>query len=76
MRWELKGPHTVICLYAGGDLTTANIVKKGDILAKDGLEVAFTNSLSSRLGSVEPSTHVNIDIDKHTHTCNRRRGGG
>ena len=76
VRRELKGPRTGICLYAGGDLTRAHIVKEGNILAKDGLEVALANSLSGQLGSVDPSTHVNVSTDKHAHTCNRRRSGG
>jgi len=76
VRRELKGSPTGICLYASGDLTRANVVKKGDILAKDGLEVAFANSLSGRLGSVDPGTHKNVSTEKHAHTCNWRRDVG
>jgi len=69
---ESKGPHTGVCVYAGRDLARANPVKKGDILAKDGLEVAFANSLCGHLGSVGPDKHVDVCADKHTHTCNLR----
>lgn len=64
---QLTELRTSICLYAGGDLTWANLVKKGDVLAKDGLEV-LTNSPSGHLGSVDPSTHVNVSADNHFHT--------
>ena len=70
---ESKGPHTGICLYAGGNLTRANLVIEGDILAKYGLEVALANSLCGHLGSVGPSMHVDVCADEHTHTCNLRR---
>ena len=68
--WNFEGSHTGICLYAGGYLTRANLVIKGDILAKDGLEVVLTNSLCGRLGSVGPSIHVDVCADKHAHACN------
>lgn len=66
----MKEPHTGICLYARCDLTRANLVKKGNVLTKDSLEITFANSLSGHLGSVDPCTHVNVCADKHTHTWN------
>ena len=71
---ESKEPHTGICLYASDDLTRANLIKKGNILAKDGLEVALANTLSGHLGGVDPSTHVNVRTDKHTNACKWGRG--
>jgi hypothetical protein len=67
---ELKEPRTRICLDAGGDLTRADVIKKGDILAKDGLEVALANTLRCRLGGVDPSIHVNERADKHADAYN------
>jgi hypothetical protein len=66
---ESKEPHTGIRLYASSDLTRANLIKKGNILAKDGLEVALANTLSGHLGGIDPSTHVNARANKHTHAC-------
>ena len=44
-----KGPRTGVCLNAGGDLTSANIIKEGDILAENSFEIKFANSFSSCL---------------------------
>jgi hypothetical protein len=63
-------PRTCICLDAGGNLTRANLIKKGNILAKDSLEVALANTLRCNLGGVGPSMHVNESADKQTHTYN------
>ena len=32
----LAEPRTGICLYASGDLTSTNLIEKGNILAEDG----------------------------------------
>jgi hypothetical protein len=68
--WNQREPRTSICLDAGGDLTRPNLIKKGNVLAKDGLEVELTNTLRCHLGGVDPGIHVNESADKHAHTYN------
>jgi hypothetical protein len=36
MRQDWAESRTGICLYASGDLTSANLIEKGNILAEDG----------------------------------------
>ena len=69
IRQEWGEPRTGICLYASGYLTGTNLIKKGNILAKDGPQISLANPLSSHLGSVDPHTHVNVSADEHTHAC-------
>ena len=64
LKWdELR---TGICLYASCDLTSTNLIEEGDILPKDGLQIKLANTLSGHLGSVDPSSHVNVSADKHS----------
>jgi hypothetical protein len=64
---EWKVPLTGICLYAGGDLTSAHFVKKGYILAQDSLEVELSNTLGGSLSGVDPNTHVDESGEKHAN---------
>ncbi len=68
MGLQPKEAHTGICLYAGGDFTRADVIKIGDILAEDSLEVALANAPSGHGGRVDPSTHTKVSADKQTHT--------
>jgi hypothetical protein len=36
MRQKWAEPRTGICLYASGDLTSTNLIEKGNVLAEDG----------------------------------------
>lgn len=66
---RIAEPRTGICLYASSDLASTNLIKKGNILAEDGLQITLANTLSGRLGSMDPSIHVNVSANEHTHTC-------
>jgi hypothetical protein len=70
-----KEAHTGICLYAGGDFTRADVIKIGDILAENSLEVALANAPSGHGGRVDPSTHIEVSADEHTHAWIRGGGG-
>lgn len=69
---EWKGLRTGISLYAGGDLTWANLIKKGDVLAEDGSEVELANTLSGHLRVEDPDTHVNVSGGEHTHAWGKQ----
>jgi len=69
---EGKEPLTGIRLYAGGDLTSAHIVKEGYILTQDGLEVELPNTFGGYLSGVDPNNHVNESADKHAKAYSER----
>ncbi len=56
------------CYFAGTD-----VVEVGDILAKNSLEVAFTETLRVDFTSVDPYDHVRVRAHEHTNTCEHCR---
>ena len=56
--------HTGVCLNAGCNLTCADCVEVGDVLAQYGLEVFLTNAFGVYFTSVDPSHHVDECADK------------
>lgn len=63
----MRGLRTGVSLDAGGNFTGANGIKEGDVLAEDRLEVELTNTLSGRLSSVNPDTHIDVSAEEHGH---------
>jgi hypothetical protein len=55
-------------LNAGCDFTGAEVVKVGDILTENGLEITFTDTLGVDLAGVNPEVHVDKRADEHADT--------
>ena len=60
--------HTSVRLNAGCDLTCADCVEVGDVLAQHGLEVFLTNAFGVCFASVDPNHHVDKCADKGTNS--------
>ena len=64
---------TGVCLNPSGDLSSTNIVEKGDLLTENGSEIRFTETLCANFRSVDPNRHEGEIRDEHANTCEIRQ---
>jgi len=62
---------TGIGLNPSGDLSSTDIVKKCDILAKNGSEIRFTKTFCSNFRGVRPYGHEDEIRNEHAETLQR-----
>jgi len=59
---------TGVRLNPSSNLSSADIVKEGDFLAKNSSEIGFTETLGGNFRSMNPNRHVNKVRDEHAET--------
>lgn len=69
---------TGVRLNPSSDLSSTDVVEEGDILAKNGRKIRFTETFGTNFRGVSPDRHVGEVRREHPDTCeiyikNRRR---
>ena len=59
-------------LDTGCDFTRTDIIEKGNVLAQNGTEIVFTDTLGGCLCGTNPGDHVGIGGDEHSETLEKK----
>ena len=64
--------RTGVSLDTSSNLSSTDVVEKGDILTEYGAEVCLTKSLSIDLTGVDPNDHVDVCAEEHANAWRER----
>lgn len=59
---------TGVRLDTSRNFTGTDVIEVGDILAKNGLKIAFAKTFGVNLSGIHPTIHVNESCEQHSNT--------